>query len=498
MTLRHFSTPQRVAGLAGLVCLVMVARVGLEQWQKQEAAAGAVSPTLDGTEAEPLTVSVFELKRVDEFTQNRQVTGSLRTRRTSRLSFERGGRITEVLVNDGQQVDADQPMAHLDTGHLLNRKRVILAEIAQAKAQLAELKSGPRPQTIAASQARVTQLNAKASQLQSTLSRLKKLSQRNATTTQQVDDVQFELTAAQQLAAAELEVLNELRAGTRTEQLQAQAAVVEALSAQLADVELDILDCVLRAPYSGTVLSRMSLEGHVVQPGEPVVELTESSIIEARFGLPESLTHVFPSDTSKLRSEETKNDQYYTIEVAGRQIANSFRTILPAVDAQTRTRTAIFDVTGDSSGLAAGQVARLNLLERISVRGFRVPVESLRRGRRGLWTLFVVRPDEGELFIVERRSIEVLHMLGQSAIVRGPELEGVLCVESGIHRVAPGQRVRISQLDRPNAILQSHAEKTTEPAAFQQRASLSPYHSHSTTDFDATIAAPFPATLVIH
>ena len=479
MTFRHFSIPRRMVGIAGLAGLVTIAGMGFGQWQKRSSTPGMPAPPLTSKEAQPLTVSVFELKRVDEVTQNREITGSLKARRTSRLSFERAGRITELLVQDGQAVSADQPLARLDTGHLDNTKLVILAEIAQSKAKLAELKSGPRPQTIAASQARVTQLDAKASQLQSTLNRLKKLSQRNATTAQQVDDVRFELTAAQQLAAAEQEVLNELKAGTRIEQLEAQTAVVDALNAQLADVELDILDCVLRAPFAGTILSRMSLEGHVVQPGEPVVELTESSVLEARFGLPESLAHVFQSDQD---AQVSRGEQYYSIEVAGQTVETSFRTILPSVDARTRTQTAIFDVTGATQGLATGQVARLTLTENLPVRGYRVPVESLQRGRRGLWTLFVVRPDEGELFVIERRSIEVLHTLGQTAIVRGPELEGVLCLESGVHRVTPGERVWISRQPAPVPALQTHAADDTVSESTESRTDS---HPHSP---DATVA----------
>jgi multidrug resistance efflux pump len=68
------------------------------------------------------------------------------------LSFRTGGRVAQVLVKEGDQVKASQPLVKLQDAELK-------AALAQAQADLARLQAGARPEEIAAAQANVDVAN---------------------------------------------------------------------------------------------------------------------------------------------------------------------------------------------------------------------------------------------------------------------------------------------------------------------------------------------------
>ena len=90
---------------------------------------------------------------VDSIEQTRRYTGIVRARRSSELAFELVGKIKEVLVDEGQTVQAGQVIATMDTATLQAQQAATLAQLAQTKFVMNELESGPRKEQIAAASA---------------------------------------------------------------------------------------------------------------------------------------------------------------------------------------------------------------------------------------------------------------------------------------------------------------------------------------------------------
>ena len=68
-----------------------------------------------------------------------------------------------------------------------------------------------------------------------------------------------------------------------------------------------------------------------------------------------------------------------------------------------------------------------------------------RRGRRGLWSVYVVDRDSRSAAVgtVARRDVEVLHTEGERGFIRGTIAAGEDVIRTGTHRVVSGQLVHV-------------------------------------------------------
>ena len=116
--------------------------------------------------------------------------------------------------------------------------------------------------------------------------------------------------------------------------------------------------------------------------------------------------------------------------------------VLPTVESDTRTVRVVFRLD-EVASVRAGSLARLTLETDVSGEGFWLPLTALAESRRGLWSAYVVVDGEAGPR-VDRRQVEVVHAGSDRVFVRGALRSGERVVVSGIHRLVPGQRVRIA------------------------------------------------------
>jgi len=90
-------------------------------------------------------------------------TGSLAPQAEVSLAFASSGLVTEVFVEEGQQVEAGQPLAQLDTDDLELQVAQAEAALAAAEAQLAQLLAPPQPEQVAAQEANLRAMEAQVS-----------------------------------------------------------------------------------------------------------------------------------------------------------------------------------------------------------------------------------------------------------------------------------------------------------------------------------------------
>lgn len=417
LTLRQKMTPRWLVAGVAIPALAILA-------------AGAAT-TEPPTPAEPLkndsplTVGVAPAEPVESFLRSRVYTGTLVAKRRSVLSFELAGKLLELSVDEGDRVAKDQTLARLDTRRLEASRLQAKSDLAQAQAKLKELEAGPRVQTIAAARAEVNNLAAQRDVAGLRLRRRERLVQTTAISQEEYDEALYTHRATIARTEAAQRELDELEAGTRVEQVEAQRAQVAAIEARLADIYHQLDDAVMLAPYDGRIVRRRLDEGTIVAAGAPVFELIEDGALEAWIGVP-------PRSTGSIEP-----GQAIEATIAGRPVRAVVQSVRAELDPETRTQNVVLRLE-ETEGLVAGQIARVAIREPVAMSGYWAPTASLTPDRRGLWSVLVV--DDGGAVAV--RPVEVIENDGDRTFVRGALQAGERVIVEGAHRVAPGQLVR--------------------------------------------------------
>ena len=393
-----------------------------------------------------LPVETLTATPVSSYEVWRTYTGEIASLRASELGFERSGQLVAVLVDEGDFVQAGAPLARLDIRNIQTQRQQLVAEKARAAAQLLELQIGARAEDMAAALAVVRDLEQQLRLEQVRLARRESLYAQGAISREELDQVVFgrgSLQARLDQARSEFE---ELQNGTRPEQIAAQQALVQQLQAGIVDLEVTLAKSTLRAPFDGIVSIRQVDEGTVVAAGQSVLRLMENATPEARVGMPVSAV-------SQLEIGDKK-----TVYLANQAYPATVASILPEVDPQTRTQMVVMPLTSSTTAqVSPGQTVRVKLRESISTEGVWLPTEALTQGIRGLWTCYVLTPQENtgeEIYTVQLQSVEILHQAGDRVLVRGTLQPNDVIVANGVHRLVPGQLVRpieqVSRLARSN------------------------------------------------
>ncbi|MEM9968532.1 MAG: efflux RND transporter periplasmic adaptor subunit [Pseudomonadota bacterium] len=197
------------------------------------------------------------------------------------------------------------------------------------------------------------------------------------------------------------------------------------IAAGLRNVDIRLSKSQIQAPFDGRVTTRSVDGGETLGAGQSFLNLVETRAPIVRVGVP-------------LDFDETALSQVQ-ISLSGQEYPAQLITLRPDVDPVTRTRTAIFEIEPDARA-AFGQIARLQVQERVAVDGFWVPLTSLKEGVRGQWTLLAV--DQGDT--VRTATVEILHAESDRVFVRGAFPTGARLIEEGPQRVTVGQRVVVN------------------------------------------------------
>jgi HlyD family secretion protein len=176
------------------------------------------------------------------------------------------GRLTEVLLQEGDKAEAGQIVARLDTDSLQAQSRQAEAELKRARQE--------REHALAV----VEQRDSELSFARRDLKRLQQLDQRERfVSEEQLDRARTrERTSEAALRAAKIQTV-------------ASEAAAEAARASLERIGVDLADSALRAPRSGRVLYRLAEPGEVLGVGGKVLTLLDLTDVYMVIFLPETV-----------------------------------------------------------------------------------------------------------------------------------------------------------------------------------------------------------------
>ena len=334
-------------------------------------------------EPEPIyhhRIAAMTLSEQPSYSIPRRFTGIITARQRADLGFEFSGQLIAIHTDEGERVARGAVLAELDTALLEREREQLHAQVYEAQAQL-EL-------------------------IQKNLNRVNSLQQKGYASEQQNDEL--------------------------TSQRKALKATLQRLDAALAANATRLEKSRLIAPFDAIVSRRLVDTGTIVNPATPVLRLLQTGPMEARIGLPlRVLDSVAVDDIVTLNYRDRNRD--------GRILA-----INPDLDPATRTVSVRIALATDPA-LVDGALIDLLLPETLQTQGFWVPLNALTDGLRGLWQVYVLDPaDAPQRFRIAARSVQLEYADSEQAFITGALSDGESIVEAGLHRLVPGQIVRLT------------------------------------------------------
>ncbi|KHN51008.1 secretion protein HlyD [Pectobacterium fontis] len=194
--------------------------------------------------------------------------------RTVNLAFRVGGRTASLNVDEGDAVQAGQPLATLDDAPYRNAQRQAQANLASAQAQLQLAQEGYRQEEIAQVRAQMAQSQAAYDYANSFYQRQQGLWDKRAISANMLDDARAARSQALATLQAAKDKLSQFERGNRPQEIAAAQAAVAQAEAGLAQAELDKQDTTLLAPSSGVILTRAAEKGSMLAAGSTVFTLS--------------------------------------------------------------------------------------------------------------------------------------------------------------------------------------------------------------------------------
>ena len=376
-----------------------------------------------------------------------RVVGTVMPIQKSTVGTAVDGRVVEYLVDVGDRVQENQPLAKLRTGTLEIELRAAQAELNLRQEQLRELQNGSRPEEISEAKARMLAAQAVRENSLTRLQRLQQLFERQAVNETELDNAREQSEAASQALQALEATLRRIEAGPRVETIaQAQARV----DLQVTQVELTedrIRKFTIFAPFDGYVTVEHTAVGEWVSSAGPVAEVIALNWVEV-------LSNVPAEQAVQLKRGAEVRVEFQ--ELPGEVFTGTIERVVPIADSRTRTfpvnirlRNRIDD---DRPVLMAGMLARAVLpTGNVTVMPL-VPKDALvLNGSRRC--VFVV--SRGSRVSQPVRSVAVTLGVADAGLVQvdGDLQAGDLVVVRGNERLKDGQDVSITIAELPEKVV---------------------------------------------
>lgn len=405
--------------------LVLLALAGLT-WRL--VGGGEEEPHGAGPAKPAVRVEVVTL-RAREAPETLELSGSVVPVRRAALSTRLSGRITRLLVEEGDRVHAGEVLVRVDAGDI--EARVSQAEAgtraAEAGTRQAEAARATASAAVAEARSRIAALEAQRAEALSRLNlartehrRWSSLFLEGAVPRQKADQTQSELEVAQARLRGVDAALVEARAAVG----RAEASVGEAeaavggsraaagqAAAEVAVAGSDLAYAEIVAPFDGVVVKKLAWQGEMTAPGAPLLEVQDVRQVRLEAAVPED-------QLARLRVNGLVPVR---IDALGREVRGTVKQIVPSGDAGSRTFTVKVALDNADGRIVPGMYGRLRLAQGTRT-VLTVPVGAVvRRGQ--LESVLVV--DEGD--VARLRLVKT-----------GRDRDGEVEVLSGLQ---PGERV---------------------------------------------------------
>ena len=176
----------------------------------------------------------------------------------------------------------------------------------------------------------------------------------------------------------------------------------------------------IRAPFDGYIQNRFLDSGTVISPGAPILEIIDSTVVEAHVSVPSNVI------------EGLKEGEFYNFLIDGKIFSAKLKRFTKMSNQGSDNRLCIFEF---NTFISPGSISYLQLNQQKLATGAWVPLKSLSQGTQGLWNLYTVSKDSNDQFKVAKEIVELIYVEGNNAYISGTISTGDMVVAGGAEKV---------------------------------------------------------------
>lgn len=208
--------------------------------------------------------------------------------REAQLAFNGSEHISEILVQEGEQVKKGQLLAYLHNEILKAQLKEAEALLQAQSETVVKLKAGARKEEIEKARAEYNAALAQSKVALSSYNRLLPLLKKQVISPDEVDKAKALANSSRAQAEAVRHALILLQSGTRKEDIATAEAILKSREANVSLVKQKLDDARLYAPADGIIRNRILEVGSMAFPQTPVMTLAFVNPVWVRAYLPET------------------------------------------------------------------------------------------------------------------------------------------------------------------------------------------------------------------
>ena len=194
--------------------------------------------------------------------------------------------------------------------------------------------------------------------------------------------------------------------------------LIEKAQVDLYSVKLE--QTFIRAPFDGYIQNRFLDSGTVISPGAPILEIIDSTVVEAHVSVPSNVI------------EGLKEGEFYNFLIDGKIFSAKLKRFTKMSNQGSDNRLCIFEF---NTFISPGSISYLQLNQQKLATGAWVPLKSLSQCTQGLWNLYTVSKDKNDQFKVAKEIVELIYVEGDNAYISGTISTGDMVVAGGAEKV---------------------------------------------------------------
>jgi len=351
--------------------------------------------------------------------------GIVEPNQTASLAFNSTGKIVSLPVKKGTYVEEGQVLGELDTNLSVTEALTAQRMAEQAKASKNQLLQGSTKEAIDQQRVKIESAKQKLEKAEKDLQTMESLFSSGAVSKNEVDVLKNEVALlSNNLKAEEISLVSLMKGPNQDELTSANLSIAQAQK-EIARVNQELQDKILKAPFNGIVMGVNQHEGDLVGGGTPVLTLVDLSQIKVKLQVKSDHLEHF-----KL------NKQVYVLNEDQMKWIGTVSFVSPIADPTSGKYLVDITVPLNDMTWDGGTMVTVEAPRNLST-GIVVPLQSVGINEVGNYVLVV------ENGAVKKQQVELGQTLDDQVEITSGIKEGQQLITSGISYLLEGEKVEI-------------------------------------------------------